>query len=91
MKDIYKKLTRIIGLVSIIMIIEFQQITLVYALGESGFVIKNKCETPTDDSDDNDSKSDSGGKSDNSNPNVHSDVSIDFDENTPAPIGRKIH
>ena len=89
MKDIYKKLTRIIGLVSIIILVEFQQITPVYALGESGFVIKNKCETPTDDSDDNDSKSDSGEKSDNSNPNVHSDVSIDFDDNTPAPLGVK--
>lgn len=89
MKDIYKKLTRIIGLVSIIILVEFQQITPVYALGESGFVIKNKCETPTDDSNSNNNKSDSSGESDNNNPNVHPDVSIDFDENTPAPIGRK--
>ena len=73
MKDIYKKLTRIIGLVSIIILIEFQQITPVYALGESGFVIKNKCETPTDDSNSNNNKSDSSGESDNNNPNVHSD------------------
>ena len=90
--DFTKKINILASLLTLSLLI----IQLIYpavasanSIFDSGFQ-NNGCYTITSDSGDDSSGSGGSGGTDASvGKNVHTDVSVDFDENTPAPIGTK--
>ena len=90
--DSIKKVNILASLFTLaLLVIQLVYPTLVSAnsIFDSGFQ-NNGCYTITIDSDDDSSGSGgSGGTDASGGKNVHTDVSVDFDENTPAPIGTK--